>query len=135
RRGVKLWRIVARFRHENQLTIAHADFVARGQATGAGELAAVQKGAVLGGDVVQLAAVAGVHQDGAMTPGNVGVPENDIVLGRPAYGVKADSKWISVVAIDKPEAQANVVRRERVGAACVGAGHGLLARLWALGSA
>src|SRR5262245_31871523 len=86
-------------RHEHDGVVAHADFVARLQVDRSGQALPVKKGAVLRSDVVNLATLANVNDDGAMTTGDVAVFDHDVVVGQPANRVKADLQRVDGVVV------------------------------------
>src|SRR5262249_25073724 len=78
-----------------------ADLVAGVDGGRAVDLAAVKKRAVLGGHVVNLNALGGVNDDGAMPTGQVRVGDDHVVIGKPAYSVDAHAKAVDGVFFDE----------------------------------
>jgi len=92
--------------HEDELAIADADLVARVKFRRPFESAAVKIGAVLGGDVVQLKAVAGVDDDGTVPARYERVLHDHIVVRRPADGVEAGAEWVDIFLVYEPASEA-----------------------------
>src|SRR5262249_37660841 len=80
---------------EDEVAVAHADLVAGTQAGRAGDLGAVEEGAVLGSRVVEFGAVAGMDQDGTVTTRNETILDDHVVIGRAADGVESDFERVN----------------------------------------
>src|SRR5262245_40708584 len=72
--------LVVRAAHEDQLLVAHADFVARVEIRRPRDFAAVHKRAILGSHLVQLAVGASMDENGTVASRQVGIGERDIVI-------------------------------------------------------